>query len=151
MLQYSNFSAIDSDKCFIAYEPNQCCGKVKCPEEPKVEVAYTCNVDGKEYREGEHIYLDDCNLCVCKPDFNSSYATNNPYCHRVLCHFNLDLLATGCIPVFVGNGCCAIDHHCRKCFTLFVFAGNYSFNLNIIISFSEYSNSITSRSTKTLQ
>lgn len=37
------------------------------------EIVHECIYDGKTYKDGQRIYIDDYTQCVCSPEFNGKY------------------------------------------------------------------------------
>lgn len=103
----------DSRKCYMAYKTSECCGTNTCLVKQPIKPPLTCSYGGKTYREGERIYID-CISCVCGPDFDPNSVENSTACNKGSCYFQIDLLLKGCAPVYVPDGCCAIEYHCRK-------------------------------------
>ncbi|XP_018400827.1 PREDICTED: kielin/chordin-like protein isoform X1 [Cyphomyrmex costatus] len=91
--------------CFIKNFPLKCCpGEEVCPEKP--EDRATCNVNGKEYKEGEFFSIEsDPELtCTCQPGYTGENV--EPFCakpKRSYCHpeFNhLYEVINKCAPVY---------------------------------------------------
>ncbi|XP_011869483.1 PREDICTED: kielin/chordin-like protein [Vollenhovia emeryi] len=91
--------------CYRQNSPLLCCpGKDVCPENP--EDRAVCNVDGKEYKEGEYFSVEnepDLN-CVCQPGYEGQNVEpfcakpKRPYCSPDF--KNPSSIVNNCAPVY---------------------------------------------------
>ncbi|XP_074600647.1 uncharacterized protein LOC141854745 [Brevipalpus obovatus] len=112
LLQYVNYTIDDPQKCYLIYEPNVCCGTLRCPRSKEVGQPHTCRSGDTTYREGERMYIGNCRACTCRADLDVNSTSDNGACHKESCYMDIDMLKRGCVPVYVEDGCCAIQYHC---------------------------------------
>ncbi|XP_012059219.1 PREDICTED: kielin/chordin-like protein [Atta cephalotes] len=94
--------------CYRTNYPLKCCpGDEVCPENP--EDRATCNVNGKEYKEGEYFSIenDPDLICTCQPGYKGENVEpfcakpKHPYCHPEFSHSYE--IVNKCVPVYYPN------------------------------------------------
>ncbi|XP_057328661.1 kielin/chordin-like protein [Microplitis mediator] len=109
--------------CYRDNSPVECCpGNEACPETPKDRV--TCQVDGKEYKEGEYFEVEsDSDLnCVCHPGYKGQNVEpfcvkpKHPYCSPDFRHAS-DVF-NKCAPVYYSSQSpqtsCSVFSRCQN-------------------------------------
>lgn len=100
---------------------NQCCASTfVCGDAVQgaleAEDKVKCEVDGREYLEGEKIYINDPSVtCICNQTFLTEGATSKHACTPIKCGWESvyhDRLQRGCTPVYYGTRACPIDWVC---------------------------------------
>ncbi|XP_044575994.1 kielin/chordin-like protein [Cotesia glomerata] len=109
--------------CYLRNSPSQCCpGEEVCPENP--EDRAICEVNGKEYRDGE--YFEDLsepdNSCICQPGYAGKneppfcIKPSRPYCSPEMRHAS-DIY-NRCAPVYYSSQSpqtsCSVFSRCQN-------------------------------------
>ncbi|XP_012539782.2 kielin/chordin-like protein isoform X1 [Monomorium pharaonis] len=109
--------------CYRKNSPLHCCpGEEVCPEKP--EDRAICNVNGKEYKDGEYFTIEnepDLN-CVCQPGYEGQNVEpfcakpKHPYCSPDFRHAGE--IFSNCAPVYYSNQSpqtgCSVFSRCQN-------------------------------------
>ncbi|XP_011684391.1 PREDICTED: kielin/chordin-like protein [Wasmannia auropunctata] len=109
--------------CYRRDSPLNCCpGEEVCPEKP--EARAVCNVDGKEYKDGEHFKIEsDPDLsCICQPGYEGKNVEpfcakpKRPYCSPEF--RNAHDIINNCPPVYYSSQSpqadCSVFSRCQN-------------------------------------
>ncbi|XP_074114878.1 LOW QUALITY PROTEIN: uncharacterized protein LOC141537656 [Cotesia typhae] len=108
--------------CYLRNTPSECCpGEEVCPE--SLEDRATCDVNGKEYKDGEYFELesDPDKSCICQPGYTGK--NEPPFCIKLKYICSLEMrhasdIHRRCAPVYYSNQSpqtsCSVFSRCQN-------------------------------------